>query len=141
MAKQNKVRNALLILFLKECHILVSYIVMFTTLQLAYWWRYLLLSVAHHFSAYVYKERPLSGSVVLPFLISPMRSVPILQWESDIFCHNQCSTGINFSTYPTGPNTGFQWDEECSLYTMRISRFPSWSVFDGYQLLNIPNWS
>jgi hypothetical protein len=31
-AWQNKVRNALLILFLRECHILVSYIIMFTTL-------------------------------------------------------------------------------------------------------------
>ncbi len=40
------------------------------------------------------------------------RNFPFLQQDSDIFHHNQCSTGINFWTYPTGPNMGFQWDEE-----------------------------
>jgi hypothetical protein len=78
--------------------------------------------------------------LVLIWVFGKMRSVPFLQWDSDIFSHNQCSTGIDFWTYPTGANMGFWWDEECSLCTMRIRQFPSQPVFDGYQLLNIPNW-
>jgi len=137
-AWQNKVRNALLILFffwksvIYWCHILLCS----QHCELAYWWRYLLLSVAHHFSAYVYKEKAVVG--LLLYCHSSLVKWGVFPFYNE---NQTFSVTTNFSTYPTGPNMDFQCDEKCSLSTMRIRCFLSCSVFDGYQLLNIPDSS
>jgi len=84
----------------------------FCCIAIPHWWNeecsLSTMRIRHFLSQPTFQRTQL----VLIWFFSEMRSVPFLQWESAGFCHNQHLKGINFWTYPTGPNMGFQWDEE-----------------------------
>jgi hypothetical protein len=84
----------------------------FCCIAIPHWWNeecsLSTMRIRHFLSQPTFQRTQL----VLIWFFSVMRSVPFLQWESDVFCHVQCLMGINFWTYPTRPIMEFQWDEE-----------------------------